>query len=42
MGAVIGVLNGGDGQVCVSVTWLIVVALILVIAYLALRILGKR
>jgi hypothetical protein len=34
-------IQSSDG-VCVSVTWLIVVALVLVIAYLALRILGKR
>lgn len=33
--------SGGDG-VCVSVTWLVVVALFLVIVFLALRISGKR
>lgn len=37
----LGEIQGGDG-VCVSVTWLVVVALILLVALLAQKVAGKR
>jgi hypothetical protein len=38
---ILGTYQSGDG-VCVSVTWLVVVALILLIVLLALRVAGRR